>query len=305
MVISEISTDQYQHSDLEAVVDFIEMGNIDQMIQRIDFWLSHQDEFEKKIALIENYRKTPDKFQFYFYRFLLSEDIIDFETFYSLCADYVMPNNDFWCLSLPESIERRKDFDRDNKFCISVIPGLRHSIGWVGCGLSYKFMMRRASDLGLHSVTICEDDVQFFGNFEERYVKIKDSLNNSMYPWDIFSGLIADLSEEVGIEKAEINIKDERIYKTSHMVSMVCNIYNKQVYQKLIAWDENNRDIKNTIDRYIETSESILGLVVSPFLVGHKENLNSTLWGIDNARYSEMISKSQLLLDKKIEELEE
>ena len=87
------------------------------------------------------------------------------------------------------------------------------------------------------------------------------------------------------------------------MVSMVCNIYNQQVYEKLANWDETNRDTSNTIDRYIEQHEGVNGLVVSPFLVGHKEDLNSTLWGFDNGRYSEMIRKSQILLNSKIFEL--
>ena len=303
LVISETSADQKDHQDLHEVVDFTEIGNVDQMIERIEYWLGHSEEYKSRIQLIKNLKNESDKFQFYFYRFLLSQDIIDFETFYSLSADYIKPENDFWCLSLPESIERRADFDRDNKFGIVVIPGLRHSMGWVGCGLSYKFMMRRAYDFNLKNVTICEDDVLFFDNFEKRYSNIKNALTKTFHDWDVFSGLIADLSEDVEVQNTEIKIPDERIYKISHMVSAVCNIYNQQVYEKLANWDETNRDTSNTIDRYIEQHEGVNGLVVSPFLVGHKEDLNSTLWGSDNGRYSKMIRKSQILLNSKIFEL--
>ena len=81
---------------------------------------------------------------------------------------------------------------------------------------------------------------------------------------------------------------------------MVFNIYHQPVYEKIMHWDPANRDTSNTIDRYIQKHESIRALIVSPYLVGHKEVLDSTLWGFNNARYSEMIKKSQALLDEKI-----
>ena len=59
----------------------------------------------------------------------------------------------------------------------------------------------------------------------------------------------------------------------------------------------------NTIDRYIEQHDGIKGLIVSPFLVGHKEDATSTLWGFQNTQYKDMIEKSQALLNEMIRDL--
>lgn len=87
------------------------------------------------------------------------------------------------------------------------------------------------------------------------------------------------------------------------MVSTVCNVYACSAYAKIYEWDYQFRDTSNTIDRYIEHHGGIRGLVVSPFLVGHKEDLHSTLWGFQNTTYRDMIHRSQALLDSKIAEL--
>ena len=305
LVVSEQGSDQHEHSELENIVDFVGIDDIEAMIARIDYWLNHADEFDTRLQAIADFQQQPDKFQFYFYRFLLSQDLIDFETFYRLCSNYIKPQGDFWCLSLPESIDRRQDFDRDNHYDIWVFPGLRHNIGWVGSGLSYKFMMRVAEDLRLSQVTICEDDVLFNNAFEQRYTHIKQTLSATNEPWDVYSGLIADLSEKTDIFQSSIHSDKENFYSINRLVSMVFNIYNYSVYSKIYSWDEDDRLSHNTIDRYIEQHGGIQGVITSPFLVGHKEDLFSTLWGTQNTMYKEMIARSQNLLDKKIAELDQ
>ena len=304
LVVSEQGSDQDEHMELDSIVDFVKIGDVDAMIERIGYWLNNPKHFETRLQAITDFQQQPDKFQFYLYRFLLSQDLIDFETFYRLSSDYVKPQGDFWCLSLPESIARRQDFNRDNQYDIWVFPGLRHNIGWIGCGLSYKFMMRVAEDLNLSQVTICEDDVLFNEAFKQRYEHIKQTLVDTNEPWDIYSGLIADLSEKTEIHPSTISSNHEKFYGINRLVSMVFNIYNQSVYSKIYSWDENDRLFHNTIDRYIEQHGGIQGVITSPFLVGHKEELFSTLWGKQNTIYKEMIDKSQNLLNQKIAELQ-
>ena len=217
------------------------------------------------------------------------------------CGYYGSLNH--WCLSLPESTLRQKDFQKDNKFNVWLFTGLRHHIGWIGCGLSYKFMMKRAEDLKLPLVTICEDDVLFYDNFEQRYLEIIKTLKTTN-EWDIFSGLIADLSEETEIGHSQLKSKNETFYSLNKLVSMVFNIYHQSSYAKIYQWDYYNPSTDNTIDRFIESHGGIKGLIVSPYLVGHKEDLDSTLWGVNNSTYKEMIKKSQNLLNYKISLLE-
>lgn len=304
LLISEVGSDQAEHKNLDGLVDFVEIDDVDGMIQRIDYWLSHTKEFNQRIEEIKQARNQPNQFQFFFYRFLLSQDLMEFDQFYKLCSDYVQPKGDFWCLSMPESVERRQDFKKDNHYNIEMIDGLRHQIGWVGCGLSYKFMMKRAEDLRLPQVTICEDDVLFNKDFIKRYNELHNTLLVTDKNWDIFSGLIADLHPEVRIEHHDISSSNEKIFKINKLVSMVFNIYNQSAYAKIHQWNYHKRTTDNTIDRYIELHGGIDGLVVSPFLVGHKEDLHSTLWGQQNSVYLQMIAKSQKLLIQKIQALE-
>lgn len=305
IVVSEMGADQSEHAELEKLIDFTEIGNIDAMIERIQYWLSTPNALEDRKQLIAQKNQKVSQFDFYFYRFLLAQDLIEFNQFYDLCAEYVQPKGDFWCLSLAESVQRRQDFDADNHYNIDIFPGLRHRLGWVGCGLSYKFMLKTAERLHLPQVTICEDDVLFPENFAQRYAHIKDYLHQNQGSWDIFSGLISDLSEDVAITHTTTPSisEDEQFYGINKMVSTVCNVYACSAYAKIYEWDYQFRDTSNTIDRYIEHHGGIRGLVVSPFLVGHKEDLHSTLWGFQNTTYRDMIHRSQALLDSKIAEL--
>lgn len=305
LLISEVGSDQEEHSNLEKLVDFVNIDDVDGMIQRIDYWLNHTQEFNQRIAEIKQARNQPNQFQFFFYRFLLSQDLLEFDRFYELCGNYIQPKGDFWCLSLAESVERRNDFKKDNHYDIEIIEGLRHHIGWVGCGLSYKFMLKRAEDLNLPQVTICEDDVLFYNDFMKRYDEIYWALLSADKKWDIFSGLAADLHPDITIDRSNILTKNERIFTINRLVSTVFNIYNKSAYYKIYQWDYHKRTTDNTIDRYIESYGDIKGLIVSPFLVGHKEDLHSTLWGQQNNVYLQMIDKSQKLLIQKIRALED
>ena len=60
----------------------------------------------------------------------------------------------------------------------------------------------------------------------------------------------------------------------------------------VFARDESNADTySNTIDRALQTR--ILQVVTTlPFLVGHKEDLKSEVWGFRNSQYNDLITKS-------------
>ena len=303
VVVSEVGSDQSEHESLQSVVDFVEIGDVDAMVAKVSSILSEHSSFQQRLSQIAEFKQLPNNFEFYFYRFLLAQDLLSFDDFYRLSSSYIKPKNDFWCLSLDETVKRRKEFDHSNHYGAWVFPGLRHNIGWVGCGLSYKLMMRVAQDLKLPQVTICEDDVLFDEVFEQRYRDIKHTLVETDTQWDVFSGMIADLSKDTELFLSSINSAQEKFYSINRLVSMVFNIYKNTAYQKIIDWDDTDHVPSNTIDRYIEQHHGIKGLIVSPFLVGHKEEVMSTLWGFQNTQYKDMIQKSQLLLDKMIEEL--
>lgn len=303
MIVSERAIDQSEHQELEQFIEFVDINDIDSMINTIDRLLNNATIIQNHLNNLNEQKQYSSKFDFYFYRFLLSQDLLDFDHFYELVHKIIKPKSDFWCLSLPESVDRRNEFIKDNRFDVWIFDGLRHHIGWIGCGLSYKFMLKLAEHLNFAQVSICEDDVLFFEDFEKRYYSIKQDLILNDSDWDIFSGLIADLSRYSTLGKSNIPSSSETYYTIDKVVSMVFNIYNYSIYEKIYSWNPNNKDTSNTIDRYLERHTSIKGIITDRFLVGHKEQLISTLWGFQNTEYSDMINKSQYLLTQKINEL--
>jgi len=303
LIVSESSVDIDEHQHLQGIVDFVEIDDVGAIVKRLDYWLANDERREAQVnSNRERLSKQADWFEFYFQRFLLATENIDFDTFYRLAGHNVHFSGDFVCLGLPESVERRKDFDADNHYGIEYFPGLRHALGWVGCGMSYKFIMRKAREQGLKNITVCEDDVEFLPGWKDKYSVIKRYLNAHSSSWDIFSGFIADLNTNTRVlDIAEVG--ELEIAHIDHMVSAVLNVYNAGFYDAILRWDETDHNVhRNAIDRYMESHEHLRVLTVHPFLVGHKEEQHSTLWGFNNSRYNPLIERSEQKLGELIED---
>lgn len=252
------------------------------------------------VACNDAHQELSDLFDYFFYRFLLATDNISFEEFWHLAGHKVELPSDTVCLSLPEYVERAEGFAKDNRFGFSTFPGLRHAQSWIGCAMSYKFLIMLARQQGLRQIVICEDDVEFPPDFEIRWQEIRECLNDPNITWDIFVGLIADLDKDVdvlGLSK----FRDQQFVVINKPMSMVFNVYSERVYDTIVRWDENNHDVTtNTIDRYLERQGCLSVLTVDPFLVGHKESQQSTIWGVGNTHYTDLIKTSNQLLKEKI-----
>ncbi len=290
-IVSEESKDEREMERLREHVDFVSIGDTKAMIERIRYWVEHDEEREARVR--ENQRRLEARssaFTFFFQRFMLAHDRISFETFYRLAGNYVQLKGNRICLSLPESTERRRSFDEDNLYGFECIPGLRHEKGWVGCGLSYKLIFTKAMEMGFKEVMICEDDVIFPKEFEKRLSSIQQHLREQKR-WSVFSGVMADVGK-VKVQGCQEH-EDGIFVEIDHMISTVFNIYNEEMFEHFMAWDESNRDVeKNTIDRYLESKDLSI-FVQLPFLVGHKEELDSTIWGFSNVQYADMIASSE------------
>ena len=134
---------------------------------------------------------------------------------------------------------------------------------------------------------ICEDDVVFPCDFENQLTEIKDYLKSK--DWDVFSGVMAN-AVDVNIKGVE-TVSDNTFIATNFMISLVCNIYNVRAIAIGASWDESKRE-NNAIDGYFNVNNPEV-IVRIPFLVGHDESLDSTVWGFSNSRYSEMIVTAQ------------
>ena len=300
IIVSEESADMDEHSALLPLVDFVPINDIDEMVARVRHWVSDDAaRVYRSNELKRGCADMPDMFSYYFLRLFLAHDLINYDDFYQAVGDVIQFDSDMICLGLPETTARKADFEKDNHYGIQYVPGLRHRLGWVGCGLSYKFLINRAKDLELKQITICEDDVYFPDDFSIRFNNVKKYLTQKE-SWDVFAGLIADLHDDVKILQVE-DVEDERYVFIDKMVSMVTNVYSDRFYDKLLAWDSRNHDAQtNTIDRFIEQHENVQTIVTSRYLVGHKEDLNSTLWGFSNITYKKLIQNSEDKLQTKI-----
>ena len=301
LVVSETSADMDQHPDLSQLVDFIGVDDVASMVERVQYWLANDKERHQRLEQNTEYLKNShNQFDYHFYRFLLASDNISFEDFWELAGRKVKLPGDKLCLNLPEYIVRSRSFDRDNRFGFARFIGLRHDKGWIGCAMSYKLMLKLAKQEGLTKVAICEDDVEFPPDFEERWTRILEHLAEPTCKCDIFSGLMANLHAEASVAQT-YEKNGIRYIQMDKMISMVFNVYGTEVFDLADAWDDSDRNENtNTIDRYLETQTGLKVLTTLPFLVGHKEDLHSTLWGFQNTEYSLLIAESNALLAEKL-----
>ena len=225
-VVSEKSSDQEQHKNLTNIVDFVPVGDIDAMVvavkQRLKLSVSHAVELENDINASSHYLG----------RALLANGLISFEQLIQANPPH-NPNTSIIALGLPETYQRYDHFRLMHK-SISLFTGLRHSMGWKGCALSYKFMCYSALGKGLRQIEICEDDVELNEDFLQNWQIVKTFLADYEREnvWDVFSGLMADVSDQAKILDV-IDYKGIKFVVLDKMISMVYNIYIKALWSLL------------------------------------------------------------------------
>ncbi len=296
LVISEKASDQAFHTELNDIVEFIEENNIDAMIDKIKFWNDHPEKLAQKI---QNNRKKileikSNLFDRHFRRFLaaysafpvgkcqlLSAMPINYDSSFNNSEANDIP---FYCLSITETPKRRVEFLQQvkNKYNIVFCEGIKHLIGWIGCGMSFQYLIELAIEQNCDMIIICEDDSLFVEDFGKRIEIILKYLRNNSTMWDIYSAMIVDFTDDTKILDID-SLEGEEFIFVNKIISMVFNIYNTTSFATIMKWDEWHKkepNIQNTIDEYIKKSG--LRFVVSyPFLVNHKEDSTSTIWGND------------------------
>ena len=303
LVVSEQSVDMDQHGELEGLVDFVEIGKIDEMVDRVAYWLDNEDLRRERVASNRKHlAEGGGRFEYFFYRFLLATDNLSFDDFWKLAGSRLRLPVDRVCLNLPEYTARTDDFQQGNQYGFWCFPGLRHSQGWLGCAMSYKLMIMLARQQGMPTISICEDDVDFTADFEQKLEKVHEYLGGLGNGWDVFSGLMADFNPQARIS-AVTDHDGLRYVHTDKLISTVFNVYSENVFDIVAGWDESNLEVKsNTIDRYLEGQQQLKVVTTAPFLVGHKEDQHSTIWGFKNTQYNDLISASNKILRTKVTE---
>lgn len=236
---------------------------------------------------------------FFVGRFLLSQMVIDFDTFWRQCAPTMRPLPRWLCLGVLEFPARLDSFMAEGLHDVQYFPGLRHNTGWIGCGMSYKFLIKLAMRDGLDWVFICEDDVSLPANW--RKVLAPFTVGPMPQQWadvDIFSGLITDLPDDTRL-LGQWHEGQVRYAVLDQMTGMVCNVYRSGIFEYIADWNERLLDLKNNaVDRYIPLKPALKVALMVPFLAGHKEGLTSTLWkGASNSIYVNRFEKAHKKID--------
>ena len=188
---------------------------------------------------------------------------------------------------------------------VQVFDGLRYSPGWTGCALSYKYLAQQALTAQWLQLEVMEDDVLFLPDYAEHKAVVDAYLAQHSGQWDVFVGLVAIMHPDtrvLGVER-----QGGQVFVTiDRMMSMVHNTYAPTALRLLAQWDETNTDPEtNTIDRYLQTRQQLRVVTTLPFLVGHHEELHSSLWGIQNSHYAEIIATAQAALEAKVQAFEQ
>ncbi|MBU8951084.1 hypothetical protein K5R89_15450 [Klebsiella sp. TF21-TM] len=303
-VVSESSSDIVEHEYLQDVIDFCPIGDIPAMVEKIQNLLSDKEYYNERKEKIKHFTNVDNKNNYYLRRYLLSIDKLNFSQYKSIFSFEQFQTGDVprLCLSLSETPVRRKAFFASPSHGFQFFEGIRYRIGWIGCGMSYKYMLSGMLASKAEMGIICEDDVIFPVDYDNKLNKIINHLQSTEAKWHIFAGIIAHLHEDTKVLDVKVIDGIEYIY-IDKMTSMVMNIYSRRGMDLISQWDEKNIDAEtNTIDRYVESAQDLVVVTTLPFLVGYAEEQQSTLWGFENSQYTSLIKASEKLLAEKVAE---
>lgn len=297
-VVSETSVDMAEHEHLASAVRFVPIGDTNALADAVQDALDSVQTSGAE-ALPEVMIKSDRHFRFMLFRALYALRMISHAQWMALTAQTPLPGNTL-ALSLPETPKRRNAFLQVRPPAVEVFDGLRYSPGWVGCALSYKYLAQRALDAHWPRLEVMEDDVLFPHDYAERKAVVDAYLVEREGHWDVFVGLIALLHPDTQVLNVERR-DGVTFVMVDRMISMVHNVYARSALRLLSTWDETNRDADvNTIDRHLQSSRQLRVVTTLPFLVGHHEDLHSSLWGVQNTQYRDLIATAQADLEVKV-----
>ncbi len=304
-VISEDAPDRHMYPELAPAVRYFDFNSTESMLAVVLRELAARTDYSQSVR--EVVQKTHARFQFNFNRVLFGRSLVPItsQVLFTHAVSFAMPQSiaEPVILSVPESFDRRNQFVKSTVVRTGLLfDGIRqlYRPTWMSCALSYMTLSKLALNAGLRQLTVAEDDVVFPRSFASRMAIVEEYLASLNGEWDLFSGLIADVHPSTKV--LDVRVEKGMYFLTiDKMTSTVFNVYNHKVLKLLAAWDpEDGNVVTNTIDRYIERQTSLRVVVTLPYLVQHREDAASTLWGFQNTEYVKLISRSQQLLTQKL-----
>jgi hypothetical protein len=303
-VVSEVSVDMIEHQGLQGIVHFVPVGDTHELVKTVAQVLKQKRSTQhcglNTTTIQSKLKQSAQHFNFMFYRALYALRMLNHQQWDQLTSDIPIPSQKL-ALSLPETTERRTAYLTVQPEDVTIFEGVRYRPSWIGCALSYQYLAKKALKAGFPWLEVMEDDVVFPDTYPKRRVIVDTWLTEHSEKWDVFAGLIADIHKNTQI--IDLEEYDGLTFVTlNRMTSMVHNIYSKNTLEVITKWDPDVVDAQtNTIDRYLQSNSSLRVVIVLPFLVGHRENVNSSLWGFNNSQYTELINRTEQTLFNMIE----
>jgi hypothetical protein len=292
-IVSESSIDQLAHDQFNECVKFVPSGDVEAMI--LEIAASLESDSDPKPDL-ESFKYA----KFMMLRAFLGLGIISPDEFILLTSWCELPS-DRLVLSLPEETDRYGWCQAQRLDGYAVFPGLRRQPGWKGCGLSYRYMAQKALDAGYEELRIYEDDAGFPSFFSESISVVDNYLKSRMGDWDIFSGMISDISSSASISEV-VEYKDMTFIHLDQMIGLVFGIYKPSALEKIARWDWRMEEQPGGhIDRYLERDRRLRIITTDPFICHHKSDFHSSIWESHNMDTQAMITRSAQRFSKMVQ----
>ena len=312
-ILSEEAQNQHDYPEFERAVRYFKTNDQLSMIEVAKSLLQNP---VRASDIKYSVRRTSSIFSFMFHRVLFGLGFLplDFFDTYQIKDLHIklklLQTADMGLngivISMPETVDRNDLFRKQARLFpktnFKPFVGIRHSYipPWITCGLTFKIIATTALHVGLNALTIAEDDVLFPSDFESKVEIITEYLNSLQGEWHIFSGVMAEVLEDTLVLNQSV-YKGIQFIAINRMVSTVYNMYNHGALRMMSKWNVSDVEpTENQIDQYLKRQLNLTVIVTLPFLVGHRTNANSTLWGFGNKAYDDMISGAAKVLEKKL-----
>ncbi|MCQ0970145.1 hypothetical protein MLD63_06895 [Paracoccus sp. TK19116] len=203
------------------------------------------------------------------------------------------------CLTLPEHPTRATGFSDTDQLGMTMVNGLRYHPSWMGAAYSYRQIARALMSAGRTHALIAQDDMVPTVSFEHRIATAERYFVDSGA--DMLAGLVTDIDDSFRIRR--VVCKDGMNFvHLNKGVGLVMNLFGPRALERIAHWRRHPSGEHGpvTIDRYLAASSNFDVVVPLPFLVGHRKDVNSTMWPFTNGRYSTLLAYSERRLSEMV-----
>ena len=176
----------------------------------------------------------------------------------------------------PKKWERIQNDFKDTNIYLERFKAIEHENGHVGCGESFKALIRMAKEQNMDSILILEDDCKPLKNFNSRWVKIKEWLDTNKDKWNIFNGGVRyPLNANYKYEIDNYN----KFFTTKGGNYTHFMYFNSAGYDAVLNW-EHSKD--GLFDYYINSYEHGNFLYIEPAIAIQYSGFSNTNMGEKN-----------------------